>query len=335
MKKIILLFSLFMGAGVLCAQDTKPEYNESAIATAIAGSDFAAAQKLLHVPFKDMTTAQKNHLNHFFVIAAETCDKRTHNLVHETLSGNFDTIYSNLIKCDKAQNTKILAWLLSMDQVSNSFVVDEQKNEKTGIYSFDLVTPISRLKENNPEALRTLLPKLDKCTIALTQMQAVHPNDTNYHVYADAWRANGCSLSKIKRMGKKADHKSAFDSITWDIGIEPLEKAWFEPESYEDSQKDLYQLVYETGVSRADLLKTYGNPTYYESPYDFREIFTYRRMVPQREKDSTYYKIADYIYTLDRGVVTHVQYKLIKGDIHYSALALQTINLDEFKKKGY
>lgn len=244
-------------------------------------------------------------------------------------------VVSSYIKCNKAQNTKILEWLLNMDQVSNTFVINEQKDEKTGIYSFDLVTPISRLKTNNPEALRALLPKLDKCTIMLTQMQAVHPNDTNYHVYADAWRVSGCSLSKIKRMGKAADEKSAYSASTWNIGIKPLEKAWTEPDTWSDSQKDWLTLVYETGKTRDYLMQTYGNPTYYDSPYDFREIFTYRRMLPQRDNSTDYYKIADYIYTLDRGVITHVQYKEIKKDIYYYELALKTIDLDEFKKKGY
>ena len=335
MKKICLLLSLFICAGVLFAQAQQPQYNESDIAYAVAESNLAKAQKLLGIPFKEMTEKQKNHINHFFLIAAETCDKRIHNIIHETPSGNFPTIFSNDVKCNKAQNAKILEWLLSMDQVSNTFTINEQKDEKTGIYSFDLVTPISRLKTNNPEALRALLPQLDKCTLILTQMQAVHPNDTNYHVYADAWRANGCSLSKIKRMGQTTDQKLSFNKQIWDIGIKPLHNAWTEPSAWDDSKKDWMTLVYETGKTRDYLMQTYGNPTYYDSPYDFREIFTYRRVLPQREKSTEYYKIADYIYTLDRGIVTHVQYKEIKNDIHYYAFALKTIDFDEFKKKGY
>lgn len=334
MKKIILLLGLFICAGALNAQTEKTEYSESAIANAIAESDFAKAQKLFNISPQNMTDAQKTHVHHFFVIASEVCDKHPHDIVHETPSGHFYTIYSYSIKCDKAQNAKILQWLLAMGKISDTFVIDEQKNEKTGIYSFDLVTPVSRLKTNNPEALRALLPQMDKCTLILTQMQAVHPNDTNYHIYADAWRANGCSLSKIKRMGKKADHKPDYTQ-NWDIGIKPLEKAWTEPDSWEDSKKDWLKLVYETGKSRDYLLKTYGNPTFYESPYDMREIFTYRRVLPARDNSTDYYKIADYIYTLDRGVITHVQYKPIKDSIHYYAFALKNIDLDQFKQKGY
>ena len=330
MKKLILALLAVAVAAPLAAQDKTP-YSESAVAYAVAESDSAKVKKLLATPVADMTAEQKNHLNHFFIIAAETCQPRATVIHHETSSGTFG---SYIPKCNKAQNAKILEWLLSLDQVSNSFVIDVQKNEKNGIYTFDAVTPISRLKTNNPAALRALLPKLDPCTIALTQMQAVQPNDTNYHVYADVWRTNGCSLSKIKRMGQKEDHKIGNDNA-WSVGIKPLEKAWTEPESWSDSHKDWMTLVYETGKSRAYLIQTYGNPTFYEAPFDYREIFTYRRVLSQRENDNTYYKVADYIYTLDRGVVTHVQYKVLKDGIHFYALALKTIDLDEFKKKGY
>ena len=319
MKKLILCLAALSCTLSAAGND---EYSEYKIASYILESDFDKAAPLI----KKVPEDQKNHLNHFFWIAAEVCHPKAKSLIHNTDSGSFPSMWT---KCDKAKNEKILNLLSDLQQVSDVFAIAEKKDPKTDIISFELVTPLTHLKAGNPQALRTLLPKMDKCTIALTQMQADQPNDTSYGRSADFWRNAGCSVSKIKRAGKYVEKKNY--NNTSELGITWLSDAWTKPDDW-SNEKDFFDLVYEIGTSREQLISTHGNPTFYEHPYDFREIFTYRRML---KRDVINYKVADYIYTLDRGIVTHVQYKLIKAPIYYGDLATKDVTADQFKQKGY
>jgi hypothetical protein len=321
MKKLIL-FLAALGCALSPLAAGNDEYSEYKIASYILESDFDKAAPLI----KKVPADQKNHLNHFFWIAAEVCHPKATSLIHNTDSGSFPSMWT---KCDKAKNEKILNLLLDLQQGSDVFAIAEKQDPKTDIISFELVTPLTHLKAGNPQALRTLLPKMDKCTIALTQMQADQPNDTSYGRSADFWRNAGCSVSKIKRAGKYVEKKNY--NNTSELGITWLSDAWTKPDDW-SNEKDFFDLVYEIGTSREQLISTHGNPTFYEHPYDFREIFTYRRML---KRDVINYKVADYIYTLDRGIVTHVQYKLIKAPIYYGDLATKDVTADQFKQKGY
>lgn len=321
MKKIILFLAALCIAPALYASSAN-EYSEYTIASYILESDFDKAAPLI----KNVPADKKNHLNHFFWIAAEVCHPKAKSLIHDTASGSFPSMWT---KCDKAKNEKILNLLLDLQQVSDVFSIAEKKDPKTDIISFELITPLTYLKAGNPEALRTVLPKMDKCTMALTQMQADQPNDTYYGRNADFWRNAGCSVHKIKLIGKHVEKKNY--NNTSEVGITRLPDSWTKPDDW-NNQKDFLDLVYEIGTSREQLISTHGNPTFYEHPYDFREIFTYRRMI---KRDVINYKVADYIYTLDRGVVTHVQYKLIKAPIYYGDIATKDVTADQFKQKGY
>ena len=148
-------------------------------------------------------------------------------------------------------------------------------------------TYAAKLKDYNPAAVKHLVLKMDKCLAALSQMQNADDSQKNYYVYADYWRNNKCSI---------ADEAA---KINW---------------GSEKSQQ-LFKLI---GQDKAAVEKIFGDkPTVYEHPSEHREVLTYKKVetreggskvVGQKGEFKTYYTEAhNYVFTLDRGVVTNVQ----------------------------
>lgn len=175
--------------------------------------------------------------------------------------------------CQKENNAKIIQVLANLGAKSDKvrFFVDE------GYTNYQAKTIVSDLKEWNPMAVRYVVAKLDKCLVALTQMQDADDTKANYYVYADVWRNNNCSTANYK--------------ITHGMSTQ------------EDVK--LYKLI---GADKEAVQKEYGTaPTIYDHPSQHREILTYKTAHEHHTGVHYFVEEYHYIFTLDRGVVTKVQ----------------------------
>ena len=185
--------------------------------------------------------------------------------------------------CQKDNNTEIIRLLIAKGAKCDhiNFV------KKEGYTTYIAKTPASDLKEWNPGAVKYMLAGLDKCLVALTQMQGADTSKKNYYVYADFWRNNNCSTENYKK-------------------------------SYGRRQKGDAELFALIGTSKETVQNKFGQkPTIYEHPSDHREVLTYKTAEEREYKYSvsgkkgvaTDYSVEEYhyIFTIDRDVVTQVQ----------------------------
>jgi len=175
--------------------------------------------------------------------------------------------------CQKENNAKIIQVLANLGAKSDKihFFIDE------GYTNYQAKTIVSNLKAWNPMAVRYVVARLDKCLVALTQMQDADDTKANYYVYADVWRNNNCSTSNYKTthgMSTQEDLK-------------------------------LYKLI---GADKAAVQKEYGTePTIYDHPSEHREVLTYKTAHEHHTGVHYFVEEYHYIFTIDRGVVTKVQ----------------------------
>ena len=175
--------------------------------------------------------------------------------------------------CQKENNAKIIQVLANLGAQSKTirFFIDE------GYTLFQANTIVSDLKAWNPMAVRYVVNKLDKCLVALTQMQEADVSKPNYYVYADVWRDNNCSVNNYQ--------------TTYGMSTE--------------EEKKLYFLI---GTDKAAVQKEFGtNPTVYDRPSEYREILTYKQAKERQSGVNFYVEEYHYIFTIDRGVVTKIQ----------------------------
>ncbi|MBO7237797.1 MAG: hypothetical protein J6U96_00705 [Elusimicrobiaceae bacterium] len=218
------------------------------------------------------------------------------------------------VECDetkdpdiKKKNAEIIGLL-----VQNSDV-DVNKLEFTrldGNTRYVALTYAGKAKEWNPLAVKYFLPKMDKCLAALSQMQNADDSKPNYYVYADYWRNNNCSITEQTA------------KITW--GSEMMQT--------------LFKLI---GTDKQAVEKAFGKtPTVYEHPSEHREVLTYKKVETkegggtvggQKGEFKNYYTYAhDYVFTIDRGVVTNVQ-DIITSKTSFGKTTTQT--LEDIKKQ--
>lgn len=185
--------------------------------------------------------------------------------------------------CQKDNNTEIIRLLIAKGAKADTihFV------KKEGYSLYLAKTLASNLKEWNPGAVRYMLAGLDKCLVALTQMQGADTSKQNYYVYADFWRDNNCSTANYQKTYGR----------------------------YKTGDKELFALI---GASKETIQNKFGQkPTVYEHPVEYREVLTYKVAEEKEHKYSiegkkgtaTDYSVEEYhfIFTIDRGVVTQVQ----------------------------
>ena len=175
--------------------------------------------------------------------------------------------------CQKENNAKIIQVLANLGAKSSSvrFFIDE------GYTLYQAKTIVSDLKEWNPMAVPYVVAKIDKCLVALTQMQEADDKKANYYVYADVWRNNNCSTKNYQ--------------ITY--GMSTAE------------EKALYFLI---GANKEAVQKEFGtNPTIYEHPSQYREILTYKQAKERQAGITFSVEEYHYIFTIDRGVVTGIK----------------------------
>ncbi len=184
--------------------------------------------------------------------------------------------------CNKENNVEIIRILLEKGADPNR--IHFKRTEANSNYA--AVTLAYELKEWNPAALKYILPKMDKCLAAATQMQGADPSKPNYYVYADYWRNNNCSFENYKTMRTGLVKDQEFQAIL--------------------------------GKDKEAVFKKMGkNPTVYEHPSEHREVLTYKKVETREGGGCTvgakgcwktfYTEEYHYVFTLDRGVVTKIQ----------------------------
>jgi hypothetical protein len=214
-----------------------------------------------------------NKLNYYLTYAAGICDPWRVRGAKEPSAAI----------CQKDNNTEIIRLLIAKGAKADTihFV------KKEGYSLYLAKTLASNLKEWNPGAVKYMLAGLDKCLVALTQMQGADTSKQNYYVYADFWRNNNCSTENYQKTYGR----------------------------YRTGDKELFALI---GTSKEAVQDKFGQkPTVYEHPSEYREILTYKTAEEREYKYSvdgkqgvaTDYSVEEYhfIFTIDRGVVTQVQ----------------------------
>lgn len=188
--------------------------------------------------------------------------------------------------CDKEKNARIIQMLLERGADPNKFV-NFTKKEANTLYIVE--TLADKLALWNKDALPPLLKKTDRCLIALTKMQTAEPTNPKYFQFADYWRNNNCSIDNY--------------NLRWFGQTTAKEKAAF--------------LI---GKTKDDVKNAYGEPTVYSHPSEYREVLTYKKAEERKELGKyeagvraydIYTDEVDYVFTLDRGVVSKVQVKTV------------------------
>ena len=239
---------------------------DDAVANAILTSDlntFKANYNLI----------EDSKLNYYLSYAVGICDPFRNRGAKEPSSA----------VCQKENNTEIIRLLIAKGAKEET--INFVKKEGYSLYLAK--TLASNLKEWNPAAVKYMLAGLDKCLVALTQMQGADDTKANYYVYADFWRDNNCSVDNYKKTYGR----------------------------YSSDDKELFSLI---GASKETVQNKFGQkPTIYERPSEYREILTYKEAQEKEYKYSvagqqgvaTDYSVDEnhYIFTIDRGIVTKLQ----------------------------
>ena len=208
--------------------------------------------------------------------------------------------------CDKEKNARIIAILIERGTNPNKFVSFEKKEADT-LYMVE--TLADKLAVWNKSALPYVLPKMDKCLIALAKMQTANPSKAKYFTFADYWRENQCSIDNYNLR-------------------------WFGPKT---ERQDAAFLI---GKTKDDVKAKYGEPTVYSHPSAYREILTYKRAEERQERGqyeagvrgvNIFTDEVHYIFTLDRGVVTKVQVQVVNTT--QGGGQTQTIDIEKAKQE--
>lgn len=190
--------------------------------------------------------------------------------------------------CDKENNAQIIRTLIENGAHTDGFVyVDQNYSEQP----LDISTISYNLQKANPELLMELMPKLDTCMLALTQISHPNPNEADDGLYAAYWLKENCSLSKMNFLGVEFYEKKNRP----EVDILSLKDLWYTEE---------YTL------SKDELIKKLGEPNFIEQKNASTEILTYRKYVGAvvNFKDVD---IVDTNYTLKHGIVVKKEEKVV------------------------
>ena len=214
-------------------------------------------------------------------MATGVCVPNTKQICHldEQLKKTEFPCVKNLV-CNKENNAQIIRTLLKNGAPSDAFAIEDKNNLMPPL---DADTVSYRLQEANPELLVELMPKLDTCMLALTQISHPNPDEADDGLYAAYWLKENCSLSKMNFLGVEFYEQKNRQTVS----ILP--------------EKDFNDYISELGLSRDALIKKLGEPNFIEQKNASTEILTYREA---KNLDKTkLINIVDYNYTLKHGVV--------------------------------
>ena len=244
---------------------------------AIAASDIDIFENLAP-RIKDLPKDKQARL---LWMATGVCVPNTKQICHldEQLKKTEFPCLKNLV-CNKENNAQIIRTLLKNGAPSDAFAIEDKNNLMPPL---DADTVSYRLQEANPELLVELMPKLDTCMLALTQISHPNPDEADDGLYAAYWLKENCSLSKMNFLGVEFYEQKNRPTVS----ILP--------------EKDFNEFIAELGLGKEALIKKLGEPNFAEQKNPSTEILTYREA---KNLDKTnLINIVDYNYTLKHGVV--------------------------------
>lgn len=302
MKKFTIFLAVILFTVPLWAK-TKPSVSYR-LAEAIATSNYKKVKKLLPALQDNKNNQYRKHL---FFIASFVCLPDSPTIVNYDTDYYYIKNYPKEIKpvCKKEENAKIIELFLegnNKDDAAYLVHYQDGKESNKNTETVKLLTPLYYLKKSRPDLIPQIADKLDQCTVALTQMQELTPKDPYYYSYADFYRDNKCALNK--------DDVIDLESIKYStVGFGEKGSSYSIWETY--TLEIAGDMVLDLGMSKMELFEKMGMPSYYETPSEFREIITYRVL----EQSYSSQIVRDYIYTLDRDVITKVERKTLGSEM--------------------
>lgn len=253
---------------------------------AIAASDINNVE-FLAPRIKDLPKEKQARL---LYMASQVCVPDTTQICHLTnneKATEFPCI-KNLV-CNKENNAQIIRTLVKNGAPSNSVTLN-YAGDLSDITKLDIFSVSYNLQKSNPELLNEIMPNLDKCMLALTQMSHPNPNEADDGLYATYWTQNKCSLNKMNILGTQVvNNKKNKPTIT------PLTK---------DAIKEFENL----GITKEELTKKLGEPNFYQQKDNGMEVLTYRE-AQKNNIDPNTVNIVDDIYFIKHGVAVKKQHK--------------------------
>ena len=259
---------------------------------AIATSDIDTLNRNIH----RIKILPKEKQARLLYMASQVCAPDTTQICHLTSNEKateFPCI-KNLV-CNKENNAQIIRTLVNNGVPSNAITIkrDYHVDDYTKL---DIFSVSYNLQKSNPELLNEIMPKLDKCMLALTQMSHPNPNEADDGFYATYWAENKCSLQKMNLLGFQiVNHKKHKPVIVL-----------FAKEDLQDFEN--------LGMTKEELIKKLGEPNLYQQKNNTTEVLSYRRMYKapiQKEKIN----IMDDIYFIKHGVVVKKDVKILAFDV--------------------
>ena len=195
----------------------------------------------------------------------------------------------------KENNAQIIRTLVNNGAPSKALTIkrDYHVDDYTKL---DIFSVSYNLQKSNPELLNEIMPKLDKCMLALTQMSHPNPSEPDDGLYATYWAENKCSLQQMNLLGfQTVNHKKHKPVIVL--------FAKEDPQDFEN-----------LGMTKEELIKKLGEPNFYQQKDNTTEVLSYRKMdkMPiQKEKIN----IMDDIYFIKHGVAVKKDVKILAFDV--------------------
>lgn len=229
-------------------------------------------------------------------MASQVCEPNTTQICHLTSNGKATEFpcVKNLV-CNKENNAQIIRTLVNNGAPSNALTIkrDYHVDDYTKL---DIFSVSYNLQKSNPELLNEIMPKLDKCMLALTQMSHPNPSEPDDGLYATYWAENKCSLQQMNLLGfQTVNHKKHKPVIVL--------FAKEDPQDFEN-----------LGMTKEELIKKLGEPNFYQQKDNTTEVLSYRKMdkMPiQKEKIN----IMDDIYFIKHGVAVKKDVKILAFDV--------------------
>lgn len=225
-------------------------------------------------------------------MASQVCVPNTTQICYLTIDGKateFPCIKN--ISCDKENNAQIIRTLVENGAPSNAITTNDL--DEPLVTTLDINSVSYNLQKYNMDLLNEIMPKLDKCMLALTQMSHPNPDEADDGLYATYWTQNKCSLQKMTILG-----------VQWDEIIYPWSD--FDIEEFEN-----------LGITKEELTKKLGEPNFYQQKDKGIEILSYRK-TKEAKTDSYEPKkihIVDDIYFIKHGVVVKKQIKRVATNL--------------------
>ena len=257
-----------------------------AVVKAIATSNINSFNRIA----EQIKTLPQEKQARLLYMASQVCEPNTTQICHLSSNGKeteFPCIKN--ISCDKENNAQIIRTLVKNGAPSNSVTLN-YTGDLSDTTKLDIFSVSYNLQKSNPELLNEIMPKLDKCMLALTQMSHPNPNEADDGLYAIYWTENKCSLNKMNILGTQVvNNKKNKPTIT------PLTK---------DAIKEFENL----GITKEELTKKLGEPNFYQQKDKGMEVLTYREAQKNNINPNTV-NIVDDIYFIKHGVAVKKQHK--------------------------